>query len=605
MFSRSPYARHNRGRIPSSIAAASSAIPDAIAAINALGPAKFHYAGTDYLTESGGLVSQWDDLSGNSNHSTQATEDDKPALVTDGDGTWLEWDKDDGTSGKALAMLRPLTGATACSVFTTTKRTTLAVAQTLWGFDNADFRSGWTSGNLFQVLIGGSGNFGTFANSVTDAQILQIDFDGGGAANADRLKIWRNQSLQTLAFTGTIPAAIPALAAGNFGRNATLTPYDGLSSLHVEFTRVLSGADRAAFYAAADVLLSWAGALVNPGTDLTESETILAVSGTAVDETATGVTLTPGTTTVVTDNGAPHVAFTGMVDDAGTIRLCYRKASTHGVDDNGAIQYKDSADEGDTWGAETLLVDTPGIDDRDASCLFLDGLGAQHVAWFLHSGTARQAYTRPVAGGDVVNISGFPLIPSANIHTARPVAYDDGDRFVLYGAPLNGSQLYRVGLVDRGAGTLDWLKASGFNLYEPAILRVDVNTLLIVVRVATQAAPTGHVEMMLTRSTDNGVTWSDWKKFSEIGDAPTLFLHSTGTVFLAYRRRQGPGIGDTFSTGIMWSDDAGLTWGAADDVYVHTTNDASYPAIVELADGTLLISHYEPRFIRVTRVAVT
>jgi hypothetical protein len=137
-------------------------------------------------------------------------------------------------------------------------------------------------------------------------------------------------------------------------------------------------------------------------------------------------------------------------------------------------------------------------------------------------------------------------------------------------------------------------------LYEPAVLRLDANTLIIVTRAATQANPSGHEPMMLSRSTDNGATWSDWKKFSQIGDSPTLFKHSSGKVFLADRRRGTP-----FSTSIMWSGDGGLTWGSASTVYAHSVNDCAYPSIIELSDGSLLVSHYEPQYVRVTPVAIT
>jgi hypothetical protein len=94
-----------------------------------------------------------------------------------------------------------------------------------------------TAGWLFQtenadntkvIFYSGSGlSYGTTptATLVAGAMThLVAVFDGAGAANADRLKIYVNRVNQTLAFTGTIPATLSATATSvRFGTWQALT----------------------------------------------------------------------------------------------------------------------------------------------------------------------------------------------------------------------------------------------------------------------------------------------------------------------------------------------------------------------------------------------
>jgi hypothetical protein len=584
------------------------AVTDPVAAIVALGPKKFYLARNDpaYITidgtnpESGSRVKTWIDLSGNANHATQVTQNDQPQIVSDVDADWIEFNRSDGTNGDTMTTPRPLSGKTAATIITAYKADTKSVAQTLWAFDNFELRAKWTSGNSLQLTIGASTNVGSFTEPSLTAHIIHVVFNGAETTNAGRLQAKFDAAPVTLVFAGTIPATLTTLSSAQLARWSSAEPFSGKLAVHIEFDKLLTDVEENILYASLRALLPFAEALINPGTDFSESEQILTI-GADVDESAVGHTATPDGNVLVTDHGGPEVAFTAMVKTLGVVTCGYRVATTHGYDPNSSIVGKTSADDGDTWpGAEFTIINTPGIDDRDPH-LYHDAGGGVRVSWHKYTNTASQGYDVSSGGGDEISVSHYPLIANAINHTRRPEAYDDGTRFALYGGPPDYSREHRIGIVDLAAEHILWLKTVGYHLFEPGIVRIDANTLVLAVRVALYGDQNGHERMMLSRSTDNGATWASWQVFSQIGDAPILFLHSNGLIYMSYRKRNDP----VYSTGLQWSADGGLTWSAPIDVYVHTTNDSSYPAIIERADGKLLISHYEPRYIRVTKVAVT
>ena len=65
------------------------------------------------------------------------------------------------------------------------------------------------------VDIGAANQYGAWALQPLDTwHTVGFVFDGSGAANADRLKVWQNLVAQTLLFTGTIPATTGSPADG-------------------------------------------------------------------------------------------------------------------------------------------------------------------------------------------------------------------------------------------------------------------------------------------------------------------------------------------------------------------------------------------------------
>jgi len=71
------------------------------------------------------------------------------------------------------------------------------------------------AGYIYTYAEGGGGNYGNLADTNTDIRHMALVYDGSGAANADRLKLYINNVEQTLSFTGTIPATLGDMSARN------------------------------------------------------------------------------------------------------------------------------------------------------------------------------------------------------------------------------------------------------------------------------------------------------------------------------------------------------------------------------------------------------
>lgn len=91
------------------------------------------------------------------------------------------------------------------------------------GADGFDTQEAATNAIRWMIGSGGWNTYGTSGNIlVAGWQHMAFFFDGAGAANADRAKVYRNAVNQALSFTGSIPATIGAntqpLLIGGGGR---------------------------------------------------------------------------------------------------------------------------------------------------------------------------------------------------------------------------------------------------------------------------------------------------------------------------------------------------------------------------------------------------
>lgn len=359
-------------------------------------------------------------------------------------------------------------------------------------------------------------------------------------------------------------------------------------------------------------LLAYYAAKPNPNTALTESEVVISVHNAAV-QTAVGHTLTLLSGAIVAQNpgAVPSLAFPGLIElPSGLFRDGYRKATTHGYDPNSTIQYKDSLDTtGGTWpAASQLVVDTPGIDDRDCQWWYWDGVLYFGSYWY--TGTdlvtgSMQAFAGSFAGdvaSDIINIAGYPLTGLAAQCTNRPSGYDV-DKYILNGGqwPFGSAGSWRrAGLVDRTVepGHITWIRSTVHQLDESAIVRLDAQTLIM----AQRGADSGYANsnLLITRSTDNGATWEAWQVFPFPVGAPSLFLHSSGMLFCAFREYDG---GDVL-TSLVWSIDGGVTWSPNFLVFDAVAGDSGYPTMAEDGNGHLLITYYEGGTIYIRQVAI-
>ena len=88
----------------------------------------------------------------------------------------------------------------------------------------------YSNGNFYGFIDDGAATNGAFTDAATTwGQFLMV-FDGGGAANADRLKLYKDGVAKTLTYSGTTAAAAPTTAAtvqAGFWREAGAAAADG------------------------------------------------------------------------------------------------------------------------------------------------------------------------------------------------------------------------------------------------------------------------------------------------------------------------------------------------------------------------------------------
>lgn len=177
-------------------------------------------------TEGGTRVAFWRDLSGSGNHIKQiATLTKQPELVAVGADYGLRFSNDE--------MIIPpawLSGATSFSLLWGSRKTTVGGAnqRMFTGDATSDLLIRWVSGTSLQVAIGGTGNFALIADSVLDPRLYCVSFNGAGANNSERLRLWIDGAWRSVTYTGTIPAALPAVSDLRMGGYGTgVEPFQG------------------------------------------------------------------------------------------------------------------------------------------------------------------------------------------------------------------------------------------------------------------------------------------------------------------------------------------------------------------------------------------
>lgn len=140
------------------------------------------------------------------------------------------------------AAFTDLDGLAVASFFSVTKAFTGGV---LFGPNGVKLQVEILAGNL--VVTASVGNTGTVAITGANPNIVSVIYNGGGAANADRLKVWVNGIAQTLTFAGTIPATLGTATGLDVGRSWGVAPYAGVDAQEIAlFNTNLSDADRRA-----------------------------------------------------------------------------------------------------------------------------------------------------------------------------------------------------------------------------------------------------------------------------------------------------------------------------------------------------------------------
>lgn len=163
------------------------------------------------ITATGGAVSVWRDHGRNDNTAINGTGNQQPLLAADGVNF-------DGTNDNLAAASNGSLNSGASMTIGLRCKPDVAVGTLVLFSRSSSTTGGWSvqmNGTALRMSVGNPGtNFGEVASAIaagTERTYVWV-YDGTGVANADRLKLWIDGVSQSVSFTGTIPASVPAAA---------------------------------------------------------------------------------------------------------------------------------------------------------------------------------------------------------------------------------------------------------------------------------------------------------------------------------------------------------------------------------------------------------
>ena len=295
-----------------------------------------------------------------------------------------------------------------------------------------------------------------------------------------------------------------------------------------------------------------------------------------------------------------------------------------------------SRNEGKTWSAPAILIDTP-LDDRDAG-IGIFGDGSVLVTTFNNSVAFQRSYNN-ITGGEHAwydtnkkRLSNAYLDVIESMEGAEKkylgslfaISRDGGYNFgpvtkIPISAPHgpcempDGSLLYvgyKLHALENSLTALQCYKIFSDGSYEylstlPKIFRDDKEAyacephciclpdgkIVVHIRVHTEAKTAASLTVYQSVSTDGGKSFSEPKQIlGDCGGAPAhLYLAKNGDLISAYGYREKP-----YGIRLMISRDNAESWET--DLVLDDegeTHDLGYPATVELSDGRFLTVYYE------------
>lgn len=200
--------------------------------------------------------------------------------------------------------------------------------------------------------------------------------------------------------------------------------------------------------------------------------------------------------------GWPWVAKAG----AGKLVCVWRDDSVHGFSASGKVMWSESRDNGKTWAAGRIVVDEPGVDDRNAAVVQLPD-GAWMVCYNTYTSKAVSRSNVVVSKDRGAHWTRPVTIADLDARTrAAPLALSSGDLLIpFYKAPGNGALAARSS--DGGktwdvAGVPD---VKGFVGDEWTALEVEPGRLIGIIR--NSGVPRDGY-FWKTESRDGGRRWS-------------------------------------------------------------------------------------------------
>lgn len=276
----------------------------------------------------------------------------------------------------------------------------------------------------------------------------------------------------------------------------------------------------------------------------------------------------------------------------GALLLAYQAATAHTNANNGHIRVIRSTDDGATWSAPVTVADSQ-YDDRDPKVAQLrDGtvlLTTFRTEWVPGSSTARGTWVHRSTDG------GFTFDAGTKLESAEPGAWEHGPALELpngdvlqplYGWGARVARSKDGGRTFKAADELMVLREVPGRYYqEPNIIRLASGELIMSIR--TQDSVWGQeIEMLVTRSFDDGYTWSEPEKTDMPASSHHTLLASDGSVLVAWGNQWQDGR-PTYVTRI--ANPSG-PWTGYRHVPLYNSRwyDQANPSSVELRNGRFL-----------------
>ena len=312
---------------------------------------------------------------------------------------------------------------------------------------------------------------------------------------------------------------------------------------------------------------------------------------------------TPTPEVVVADDSYVEVAndeyynaFPGLARlDDGTLVTVYRKGVLH-ARDRGYIVSRRSADGGQTWSDEVIVVDNPALDVRDPNiALLADGSLIVNYFQYDHElpGTVRNGL-RVVHSFDGGETWGEPVVVGTGsfVATSAPVLeLPNGEVLLAYYGSHEGSR-YATAYVNRSDdGGKWWLgetviaagPAAKRPYQEPNLLLLENGDILATIR-SDGERPIIHTSV----SKDEGRTWSDPKPAFKGSGTPSVAMLDSGGIVMIYRSKIGRNFG---LPALRVSGDGGATWTAdlGETVIDRKDGDMMYASALQVPDGRIAV----------------
>lgn len=182
-----------------------------------------------WLSDTGSSAGQWDDLSGNGKHLTQAVSADQPAIIT-GALNGRQVRRFDGTDKLSNSSFSGISGLSASSTFVVMSRQSSGMTGAVIVVSNNSLTTlgvsiqSWT-GNLLYSSVSTVSHYGQFGytSSDTSHRLVSDIYDGSLTGNSNRLKLRIDGTAVTGAYAGTIPATLPTLSLIDIGKSTHVT----------------------------------------------------------------------------------------------------------------------------------------------------------------------------------------------------------------------------------------------------------------------------------------------------------------------------------------------------------------------------------------------